>query len=201
MTVCNNCPRLHQLCNKQLIFIWYHVRHTPSYLSDTMHAIRHHIYLIPCTPYAIMFIRYHARHTPSYLSDTMHAIRHHIYLIPCTPYAIIFIWYHARHTPSYLSDTMHAIRHHIYLIPCTPYAKCVEAIQKYAAIPQCQKLITTNMSYVIREYHHKLKERYTRRSFSQLWCTGWRQCQSLAPTWRNWKWQKWRCADGHVATH
>ena len=21
-----------------------------------------------------------------------------------------------------------------------------------------------------------------------------------APTWRNWKWQKWRCADGHVAT-
>ena len=35
---------------------------------------------------------------------------------------------------------------------------------------------------VLREYHHTLKERYTRRSFSQLCCTGWRQCQSLAHT-------------------
>ena len=34
---------------------------------------------------------------------------------------------------------------------------------------------------------HVLKERYTRRSSSQLCCTGWRQCQSLAPMGRNWK--------------
>ena len=29
-------------------------------------------------------------------------------------------------------------------------------------------------SYVIREYHHILKERSTILSFSQLCCTGWR---------------------------
>ena len=56
-------------------------------------------------------------------------------------------------------------------------------------------------SCAIREYHHARRESSTRWSFSQLCCTGWRQCQLLAPTWRNWKWQKWRCAGGHVATH
>ena len=53
-------------------------------------------------------------------------------------------------------------------------------------------------SYATREYHHKWRGRYTRWSFSQLCCTGWKQYQWLAPAWRNWKWRKWRWACGHT---
>ena len=54
-----------------------------------------------------------------------------------------------------------------------------------------------SVSHATWGYHHvMLMERFTRGLFNQLCCTRWRHCWWRAPTWRNWKGQRWRCVDG-----